>query len=43
MHIKGMLESFPDCSFEFNFGEHCVYGKQNHVSFPSKATREKKY
>ena len=41
MHSKGMVEGLPDCSSEFYFYEHCIYGKQNHVRFPSKATREK--
>ena len=41
MHRKGMVKGLPDCSFEFDFYEHCIYGKQNLVSFPSKATREK--
>ena len=41
MHRKGMVESLPDCSSEFDFYEHCIYGKQNHVRFPSKSTREK--
>ena len=41
MHKKGMVEDLPDCSSKFDFCEHCIYGKQNHVSFPRKATREK--
>ena len=41
MHSKGMVEGLPDCSFEFDFCEHFIYGKQNRVSFPSKATRAK--
>jgi hypothetical protein len=41
MHNKGMVEGFLDCSLEVNFCEHCIYGKQNHVRFPSRATREK--
>ena len=41
MHNKGMVQGFPDCSFEFDCCEHRVYGKQNHVSFPTGATREK--
>ena len=39
MQRKGMVEGLPDCSSEFEFCEHCIYGKQNRVSFPSKATR----
>jgi hypothetical protein len=34
-------EGFPDCNLEVDFCEHCIYGKQNHVRFPSGATREK--
>ena len=41
MQNKGMVGGILDCSSEFNFFEHCIYGKQNHVSFPSKDTREK--
>ena len=37
-----MVKGFPDCSFEFNLCEYCVYGKQNHVSFPTKARRAKR-
>ena len=41
MHSKGMVEGLPDFSSEFDFCEHCIYGKQNYVSFPNKATRAK--
>ena len=41
MYNKGMVKGLPDCSFEFDFYEHCIYGKQNHVRFPSKATKVK--
>jgi hypothetical protein len=41
MHSKGMVEGILDCLSEFDFCEHCIYGKQNHVSFPSKVAREK--
>ena len=41
MHNKGVVKGIPDCSFEFYFYEQCIYGKQNHMSFPSKDTREK--
>ena len=41
MKSKGMVDNIPDCSSEFDFCEHCIFGKQNHVSFPNKATREK--
>ena len=41
MHCKGMVEGLPNCSSKFDFYELCIYGKQNHVRFPSKSTREK--
>ena len=41
MPNKGMVEGLSDCSSEFDFYEHCIYGKQNHVTFPSKATKAK--
>jgi hypothetical protein len=33
-----MVESISNCSLDFDFCEHCVYGKQNQVRFPSGAT-----
>ena len=42
MHSKGMVKVLPDCSSGFDLREHCIYGKQNHVSFPRKYIREKK-
>jgi hypothetical protein len=30
----------PACNLEVNFCEHCIYGKQIQVRFPSGATRE---
>jgi hypothetical protein len=30
-----------NCNLDFDFCEHCIYGKQNRVIFPSSATREK--
>jgi hypothetical protein len=36
LHDKGMSNFFVD----FDFYEHCVYGKQNRVRFPFGATRE---
>jgi hypothetical protein len=36
-HIGGMF----DCTLDFDFCEHCIYGKQNQVRFSSSATREK--
>ena len=41
MHSKDMVKGLPDCSSEFDFYEHCIYGKQNQVSFPNKDTRAK--
>jgi hypothetical protein len=41
MHNKGMVKGFPECNLEVDFCEHCIYGKQNQVRFPSRATREK--
>jgi hypothetical protein len=40
MHNKGMFEDFPECNLEVYFCEHCIYGKQIRVRFPSRATRE---
>jgi hypothetical protein len=40
MHNKGIVEYFPECKLEFDFCEHCIYGKQSRVRFPSGATRE---
>jgi hypothetical protein len=40
MHNKGMVEDFPECNLEVDFCEHCIYGKQSRVRFPSGATRE---
>jgi hypothetical protein len=40
MHNKGMVEEFPKCNLAFKFCEHCIYGKQICVRFPSGATRE---
>jgi hypothetical protein len=41
MKNKGMVEDFPECNLEFDFCEHCIYGKQSRVRFPSRKTREK--
>ena len=30
-----------DCTLDFDFCEHCIYGKQNRVRFASGATRAK--
>jgi hypothetical protein len=39
LHCKGMVEGMSNCSLDFDFYEHCVYGKQNWVRFPSGAMR----
>jgi len=36
-----MVEGISNFSLDFNFSENFVYGKQNHVSFPSDGNREK--
>jgi hypothetical protein len=42
MHNKGMVKYFPECNLEVDFCEHCIYGKQIRVRFPSGETREKR-
>ena len=42
MYSKGIIKGIPNYSSKFNFCEHYVYGKQDRVSFPTKATREKR-
>ena len=32
MHNKGMAEGLIDYSYEFDFYEYCIYGKQNLIS-----------
>jgi hypothetical protein len=32
---KNLVDGLNDCSLEFDFCEHCIYGKQNHVQFYS--------
>ena len=39
LHGKGMVEGMSNFSLDFDFCEHCLYGKQNRVRFPSGATR----
>ena len=34
-------KSMSNCTLDFDFCEHCIYGKQNRVRFPSSATRAK--
>ena len=38
---KGMVEGIIDCTLDFDFCEHYIYGKQNRVRFASGATRAK--
>ena len=38
---KGMVEGMTDCTLDFDFCEHCIYGKQNRVRFSSSFTRAK--
>ena len=40
-HHNGMAECMSNLSLDFNFYEHCLYRKQNRVSFPSRAKRVK--
>jgi hypothetical protein len=37
---KGMVEGLSNYSLDFDFCEHCVYGKNSQVRFPSGATRQ---
>jgi hypothetical protein len=39
LHDKGMVEGMSNYYLDFDLCEHCVYGKQNQVRFPSSATR----
>jgi hypothetical protein len=41
LHGKGMVEGMFNCTLDFDFYEHWIYGKQNRVRFPSGATRAK--
>jgi hypothetical protein len=41
LHSKEMVEGMPNFSLDFDFYEHCLYGKHNWVRFPSGVTREK--
>ena len=38
---KGTVEGMSNFNFDFDFCEHCLYGKQNRVKFLYGATREK--
>jgi hypothetical protein len=39
LHGKGMVEGMSNCSLDFDFCEHCLYGNQNRVRLPSGAKR----
>ena len=39
LHDKGMVEGMSNFSLDFDLCEHCLYGKQNQVIFPSGAMR----
>jgi hypothetical protein len=41
LHGKGMVEGMSNCTLDFDFCEHFIYGKQNRVRFSSSATRAK--
>ena len=41
LHGKSMVEGMFDLSLYLDLCEHCIYGKQNQVRFPSGSTREK--
>jgi hypothetical protein len=41
LQSKGIVEGMSNCTLDFDFCEHFIYGKQNQVIFPSSATREK--
>ena len=38
---KGMVKAMSNCNSNFDLCEHCLYGMQNQVKFPSSATRAK--
>ena len=42
LHRNAMVEGMSNFSLYFNLCEHCVYKKQNRVSFPSSAKRANK-
>jgi hypothetical protein len=39
LHGKGMVEGMSNYTLDFDFCEHCIYGKHNRVRFPFGATR----
>lgn len=38
---KGIVKGLSANYLKFYFYKHCIYGKQNHIKFPSGATRAK--
>ena len=42
LHRNGMVEGMSNFSLDFDFCEHCVYGKHNRVSFPFGSKRANK-
>jgi hypothetical protein len=43
LHNKCMVEGITNCSLDFDFCEHCIYGKQNQVRFSYCAMRENEF
>jgi hypothetical protein len=43
MHNKSMVKCFPNYNLEVDLYEHCIYGKENHVIFPSGAIKERRF
>jgi len=41
-HYKGMVKGTSNCTLDFYFYEHFIYGKHNQVRLSSSATREKR-
>jgi hypothetical protein len=41
LHDKSMIEGMSNFTLDFDFCEHCIYGKHNRVRFPYSATRAK--
>jgi hypothetical protein len=41
LHGKCMVGGMSNCTLDFDFCEHCIYGKQNRIRFSSGATRAK--
>jgi hypothetical protein len=41
LHSKAMVEGMSNFTLDFDFCEHCIYGKHNRVRFPFGATISK--